>query len=316
VQAVDLVLRASDFCYANAESALVREASVRLQGRTQHLIDVLASELSTEKSFQGGPRAARCAVQLLCKLGRSTQATDLFLQYRAAILLSSMRSGKVESATVTYVQRQAVAFFAGIIESSVEFRKAFCGKVSTEEDEFKMSSLLVWIHDQMSKFFERIEKQIFSPSTPLETIAVCVEVIRKQCANLSDSGLDLLFLVDAQLRRNVERTICEHRDKHVDAVKLRAQEDKWEPINCFNKAGTDRFLEEMGSAGIPSVRAHVQDQCWVSLTRNTTSFSLSYLNLADSLLRLFSPSMRALVNESLVTVFHAHLRHIDQAVSF
>jgi hypothetical protein len=207
VQAVDLVLRASDFCYANAESALVREASVRLQGRTQHLIDVLASELSTEKSFQGGPRAARCAVQLLCKLGRSTQATDLFLQYRAAILLSSMRSGKVESATVTYVQRQAVAFFAGIIESSVEFRKAFCGKVSTEEDEFKMSSLLVWIHDQMSKFFERIEKQIFSPSTPLETIAVCVEVIRKQCANLSDSGLDLLFLVDAQLRRNVERTV-------------------------------------------------------------------------------------------------------------
>ena len=47
--------------------------------------------------------------------------------------------------------------------------------------------------------------------------------------------------------------ICEHRDKHVDAVKLRAQEDKWEPINCFNKAGTERFLEEMTNAGLPSV---------------------------------------------------------------
>ena len=86
--------------------------------------------------------------------------------------------------------------------------------------------------------------------------------------------------------------ICEHRDKHVDAVKLRAQEDKWEPINCFNKAGTERFLEEMTTAGLPSVRSYVQDQCFVALTRNTTSFSLSYLNLADSLLRLFNPSTR------------------------
>ncbi len=174
----------------------------------------------------------------------------------------------------------------------------------------KMSSLLVWVQEQMIGFIERIERQIFSPSTPLETIAVCIEVIRNQCTSLNSSGLDLLFLLDSQLRGNVERTVIhfissivlvllftlfqinEHRDKHVDAVKLRAQEDKWESINCYNKAGTERFLEEMASAGIPSVRAHVQDQCFVSLTRNTTSFSLSYLTLTDSLLRLFSPSMR------------------------
>ena len=47
--------------------------------------------------------------------------------------------------------------------------------------------------------------------------------------------------------------ICEHRDKHVEAVKLRAQEDRWDPINCFNASGTERFLEEMSAAGIPSV---------------------------------------------------------------
>lgn len=310
-QAVALVVRATDFCAANCDSAVVREASTRLEAKAQHLIDVLAGELSTDKSVQGGPRAARKAVQLLCRLGRSTQATDLFLQHRAAILQSSLKGGKMDSATVGYVQRQAVAFFNGLLDTSIEFRKAFSGE---EAPATKMSSLLVWIHDHMDNFYERIEKQIFSPATPLETIAVCVELIRKQCAKLSDSGLDVSFLLDSQFRRHVDRTICEHRDKHVDAVKLRAQEDKWEPINCFNKAGTERFLEEMATAGIPSVRAHVQDQCWIALTRNTTSFSLSYLNLADSLLRLFNPSMRALVNESLVTVFHAHLRHIEQAL--
>ena len=212
------------------------------------------------------------------------------------------RSSKIESATGTYVQRQSVTFFAGVLESSVEFRKAFCQQQQASEllkieeiEATKMSSLLVWIRGQMIRFLERIDKQIFSSSTPLETISICVESLRSQANNtLRHSGIDLLFLVDAHLRRNVERTICEHRDKHVDAVKLRAQEDKWEPINCFNKAGTERFLEEMATAGLPSVRSYVQDQCFVVLTRNTTSFSLSYLNLADSLLRLFCPSMRYL----------------------
>jgi len=319
--AVDLVLKASTWvaenCHKSTDSVRVREATLDLENRTQHLIQVLSSELSTQKSFQGGPRTARNAVKLLCRLGRSSQAADLFLKHRDAILQASLKGGKLESATGTYVRRQAVVFFFGILESSVEFRKAFCASRAASEDDaddFKMSSLLVWVREEMTRFLDRIEKQVFSASTPLETISICVEAIREQCAALRHSGLDLLFLVDGHLRRNVERTICEHRDKHVDAVKLRAQEDKWEPINCFNKAGTERFLEEMATAVVPSVRSYVQDQCFVGLTRNTASFSLSYLLLADSLLRLFSPSMRALVNESLVTVFHAHLRHIDQGL--
>ena len=141
-----------------------------------------------------------------------------------------------------------------------------------------------------------------------------MEFVRIQAIKLKEAGLDVVHHFDAKFRRNIERSICEHRDKHVEAVKLRAQEDKWEPINCFNRPGTERFVDEMSSAGIPSVRSYVYDDCWVALTRNTTSFALSYLNFADSLLKLFNPSTRALVNESLVTVFHSHLRHIEQAV--
>ena len=35
--------------------------------------------------------SARNAVQLLCRLGRSTQATDLFLHHRTAIILSALK---------------------------------------------------------------------------------------------------------------------------------------------------------------------------------------------------------------------------------
>ncbi len=98
-------------------------------------------------------------------------------------------------------------------------------------------------------------------------IASSVAAVREGALGLGDDGLDLAFLVDDRFRRNVERTICEHRDKAVEAVKLRAQEDRWEPINCFNSAGTERFLAEMSAAGVPSARAYVYDECWVALTR-------------------------------------------------
>jgi len=114
-EAVDLVLQASawlaDNCHKASDSTHVREATIDLENRTQHLIQVLASELSTQKSFQGGPRTARNAVKLLCRLGRSSQASDLFLKHREAILQASLKGGKIESATATYVRRQAVVFF-------------------------------------------------------------------------------------------------------------------------------------------------------------------------------------------------------------
>ena len=216
---------------------------------------------------------------------------------------------------MAYVQRLSTAFFTNILESSMEFRRAFPPGGATTGT--KAASFLVWVEEELKKFCtDRIERQVFtSASTPLETVATCVEVVRGQTIKLRDSaGLDVVYIFDNKFRRNVERCICEARDKHVDAVKIRAQEDKWTPINCFNKAGTERFIDEMSSAGIPSIRSLIYDDCWVSLTRNTTSFALSYLNLADSLLKLFNPSTRALVNETLVTVFHSHLRHIEQAV--
>ena len=109
-----------------------------------------------------------------------------------------------------------MVFFSGILESSVEFRKAFCRRGEEEDaDDFKMSSLLVWVREEMTSFLDRIEKQIFSSSTPLETISVCVEAIREQCAALRHSGLDLLFLVDGHLRRRIENTVRRTSIKNV-----------------------------------------------------------------------------------------------------
>ena len=82
VQAVDLVLKAQEFCQNHAsESPNVREASVRLQEKIQHLINVLAGELSTEKSFQGGPRAGMYLPKFYSILLNFTQFYSILLNY-------------------------------------------------------------------------------------------------------------------------------------------------------------------------------------------------------------------------------------------
>ena len=58
---------------------------VRIKG----LIDVLVSDLEVmtpEKILQGGPRSIRKSIDLLVRLGRESQASQLFLSHRSAYL--------------------------------------------------------------------------------------------------------------------------------------------------------------------------------------------------------------------------------------
>ena len=64
----------------------------------------------------------------------------------------------MESATVSYVQRQAVAFFSNVLETSLEFRKAFGAEEAATPA--KVSSFLVWLDEELVRFCERVEKQV------------------------------------------------------------------------------------------------------------------------------------------------------------
>ena len=75
-------------------------------------------------------------------------------------MLSFCRSGKIETATVAYVQRLSTTFFANIEDSSVEFRRAFTpGNQGGQTT--KAASFLVWVEDELKKFCtERIERHV------------------------------------------------------------------------------------------------------------------------------------------------------------
>lgn len=92
------------------------------------LTNVLTKELevSPDKSQQGGLRAARRAVRLLNKLGKSTQACDLMLKLCSSLLKTQLKRVKLEGAAVKYVTRLATVFFSNLAEMVQEFQfKAF-----------------------------------------------------------------------------------------------------------------------------------------------------------------------------------------------
>ena len=124
-----------------------------------------------------------------------------------------------------HVKNMSQCFFGHIHESSLEFRRAV---INTAENSptgkpgngpppkiqaAKLSSFMSWVETEVNGFAEKIEKQVFSPSTPLDIIAACVGHIREQAEALQRKGLDLTFLVDALFRRNIERTVswCKSR---------------------------------------------------------------------------------------------------------
>jgi hypothetical protein len=61
----------------------------KVDGRIKSLIDVLVGDLeimTPEKILQGGPRSIRKSVDLLVRLGRENQASQLFLAHRSAYI--------------------------------------------------------------------------------------------------------------------------------------------------------------------------------------------------------------------------------------
>lgn len=74
---------------------------------------------------------------------------------------------------------------------------------------------------------------------------------------LKNIGLDLTFVLDAQVTPQIEKVILDARDKMLEAIRLRAQEEKWRPINFQNKAGVTKFLDDMVDIGIASIHTYI-----------------------------------------------------------
>jgi hypothetical protein len=100
---------------------------LKIDSRIRQLSEVLMNELrvSPDKSLQGGPRAASRAVLLLSRLGQASQACDLFLKHRSALLKHNLRQLKTEGATTLYIKRITSLFFPFVADTGREISRVF-----------------------------------------------------------------------------------------------------------------------------------------------------------------------------------------------
>lgn len=80
---------------------------------------------------------------------------------------------------------------------------------------------------------------------------------------LSDTGLELTFALHTLLLRDVEKWICDGRDKMIEAVKLRGQEDTWKMLKYETKEQLSKFIEDMNDLGIANIENYVMGKSFI-----------------------------------------------------
>lgn len=196
-QAVELILKTKGFIrgFSDSHSHALRDIRARLNHRINLLSEVLKKELEGG-SLRGGPRAARRAVGLLIKLGRSPEACRLFLENYRQIILHDIEDVKMEGEINLYITNFATTFFTGLQNAAIEFERAF------DKNYGSYSTFIEWCNKLLKLFAEKCAVVIFrqheteggsSKGYPLSTITECILSTTKECDALNDIGLDLSF---------------------------------------------------------------------------------------------------------------------------
>ncbi len=186
-KAASLIERTKGLLKDSSDSFANRDVRVKVNHRITKLVGILTRELETSPSgsLRGGPRAARRAVSLLLRLGRSDKACTLFLENYRQIIQRDLKDVKTEGTVTLYVTNYAGTFFTGLRNAALEFERAF------EDNDGSYSSFIVWCNDQMHEFYKQTSPEIFKPDSLLSSIAECIVAINKTCDSLQDIGLDL-----------------------------------------------------------------------------------------------------------------------------
>lgn len=306
--AVDTVERVGEFLTACPQGPALKEFKARIEHRVKQLTDGLMSELQVapERSLRGGPRAARHAVTQLIRLGKSAQACDLFLKNRSAVIRYNIRQLKFEGATTLYIRCLCTVFFSSLSETSKEFLKAFPDHYGC------YSAFVIWAKKELVSFVSIFRRQVFESKASLSTIAECVQLAKKNCAELSSIGVDLEFSLAMMMELPVQQVIEETRDQMVEGIRYRAQDELWRPLNLQTKPDCDKFVAEMKALGF-DIKPYLVDN-FVSLTQTTVQFAKSVLTLTDDLMRLYTIELETLIGGALETVFKVQMQQFQTSL--
>ncbi|XP_028809445.1 exocyst complex component 8 isoform X1 [Denticeps clupeoides] len=307
--AVDLLDKLNEYLKEQpATPPRVKELREKVDERVRQLTDVLVFELSPDRSLRGGPKATRRAVSQLVRLGQSTKACELFLKNRAAAVQTAIRQLRIEGATLLYIHKLCNIFFTSLLETAKEFQMDFAGNTGC------YSAFVVWCRSAMKMFVDAFSKQVFDSKESLSTASECVKVAKEHCAQLSEIGLDLTFILQSLLVKDIKAALVSYKDIIIEATKHRNSEEMWRRMNLMTPEALAKLKEEMRSCGMGSFEQYTGDDCWVNLSYTVVAFTKQMMSFLEEGLKLYSPELHMVLLESLREIILVAVQHVDYSL--
>ncbi|XP_020606527.1 exocyst complex component 8-like isoform X2 [Orbicella faveolata] len=320
-RAMELIDRTNQYLKENSSSQVAKEIKVRLDRRVKLLVDALIDELDCSRSFllHVGPRATRRAVSLLVRLGRASEACQLFLKNRSEAIKHSLRQLKIEGATSLYISKLSSAFFSSVIETGKEFDQVFSANRGFS------SAFVVWANTELQHFVSRFSCQVFRREMGVAAIGVCVSMAKQQCEKLHEIGLDLTFSMQQMLLRDIVEALLDTRDQMVKFARHRVTEANWKPMDFEGQ--TDQLgtlCGEMESLGVENFNDLIVGGNKVDLSGATVTFIKGVLGFLADGLSVNTPQLQPVfvdcigdLFENQVVLFEAILksgRYVNQVI--
>lgn len=306
--AVDLLDKLNEYLKEQPVSPRVKELRGKVDERVRQLTEVLVFELSPDRSLRGGPKATRRAVSQLIRLGQSTKACELFLKNRAAAVQTAIRQLRIEGATLLYIQKLCNIFFTSLLETAREFETDFAGNTGC------YSAFVVWSRSVMKMFVDAFSKQVFDSKESLSTAAECVKFASEHCKQLSEIGLDLTFILQSLLVKDIRAALQSQKDVIIEATKHRNSEEMWRRMNLMTPEALAKLKDEMRSCGIGSFDQYTGEDCWVNLSYTIVAFTKQMMAFLEEGLKLYFPELHMVFLESLREIILVAVQHVDYSL--
>jgi len=287
--AQELIKRTQDFMRNESRKKVPLADAIESKVKQQELklINVLLKELSNShnRNLQIALRAAKRPLKILVEMGRYRQASATLLKVCAVSLRVAQREARRNNADISEL------FFCDLTQVACDFLTAFEQQPACVSGEFRPlflsklnlirlipPALVVWCNAELQYFASQLIKHYLTKGTSLESVAKCVERVRKPSTKLTEIGLDISYHLEGLLRTTLESLIEESKERLLDSVGR--TEESWQPYNLQTKSNLKRLLLELDVLGI-DVRAQATGDTWINLTQSTVVFIRHFLQLTE-----------------------------------
>ncbi|KAF9365084.1 exocyst complex component exo84 [Mortierella sp. NVP85] len=197
-------------------AAKMEETRKRLDERVARLSKVIVTDL-------GLPHITKLGVQRdvgwLERLGCLDQAKEVFLSNRTRVVRQRLSQVKTKKDPVLQVEELAMIVFTSIKNTAHWFELSF-------KDPKLTSSLIRWAKQEIEYFGNYYKSIVFGgEQSNFQVIADCGKIAHEQSNKLRDTGMDLGFVLEADVMPYLIETIAEHERRCLERMETIIEHD-------------------------------------------------------------------------------------------